>query len=649
MKRNLLLTLTSLAATTMFTACVNEAIETRVKSLEQVNDEYFAAFKSEIGDSKLNSVKYVNVDAAIPEGTGTYTLRVYDGYPAESSGAQMLGKFENLEPGSFVNVGVNCPDNAEHLFFTVEQNGLSKVTNCAITSTNKAVARFAGPQKAKSYTQSIMGTFDLYKEIGDVTYGQFSYDFYQRVPDALLTFKGIFNERNNHYDASVEEATFSFNSAGEIVFYPIYMNGDSPNEVGYEILDKTTNQPIKDGTGVFFYNMQDVSEANNFLWLGDATGPNRAFPRLKLQSEGQQVNEGDYSYCKPFTVRVPDSYTGDISNLYVVLYITSTNTKINGTQYKYYSVSSMNNHPGDSKPNRKMVAYATGKVELEPVSMYNGTQLQTTRTFGLVGFEDLIQNTSDLDFNDIIFYTEADHITTHNYENKSRYYIGFEDLGGECDFDFNDVVLELEYVSGQTNTTVRCVAAGGTLPVEVFFDGDKYVEPVVVNPISAPTRNGIPTGAVSLWGNVHTAFGESNDVVINTIPAGMQIENLKSAIRTPLSASITLSESFNIAEDALPFYLMVSNRDLGQVKIDPVRQDGTPQAIVLSTTWLYDSENQKDYTQPAFTQWRWPIEKTRITDAYPDITKWFQDANYYDWMKKGVNEKIFNDAIPGMQ
>ena len=55
----------------------------------------------------FNTVKSVNVTAQIPQGKGNYTLRVYDGYPSAKTGAQMIGKYENLSAGSTLNKIVN--------------------------------------------------------------------------------------------------------------------------------------------------------------------------------------------------------------------------------------------------------------------------------------------------------------------------------------------------------------------------------------------------------------------------------------------------------------------------------------------------------------------------------------------------------------
>ena len=192
-----------------------------------------------------------------------------------------------------------------------------------------------------------------------------------------------------------------------------------------------------------------------------------------------------------------------------------------------------------------------------------------------------------------------------------------EDLGESnvSDFDFNDVVFDaVIYKDGHID--IEILAAGGTLPVEVFYDGEAY--------------DMTPRGqddAVSIWGEIHDAFGEDVTTVINTIPEGMNVKNLNSATCEPLNAVFFFGEDFLIQDDGIPFYLVVDGK-FGQKRIAAKGPDGTPQAIVIGTTWTrypgtWDEEQNyvegEKVTDPEFTYWQWPIECVDVEAAYPDI------------------------------
>ena len=198
--------------------------------------------------------------------------------------------------------------------------------------------------------------------------------------------------------------------------------------------------------------------------------------------------------------------------------------------------------------------------------------------------------------------------------------MAFEDLGGTYDFDFNDVVLGIGFVSGQETANVACLAAGGTLPVEVMYQQK------------------------SLFGEIHQAFGVPTNTVVNTVPEGMEV-GLPSALCEPLETTIAIDPEFSVAEDALPFYLLVDGA-YGQVKISARGEDGTPQALVLGTKWTQypsdDEESDTEFvTEPDFLFWAWPIEKVGIDAAYPDINNWIADPTNFDWLETGVESNLF--------
>lgn len=610
MKKILFFAVLGALGTAMFTSCSNDDALTTPKSPEQKATDYASEFKAKFGNSSFNTVKTVDVQAVLPSGTGKYTLRVYDGYPSAKTGAQMIGKFENLDAGSIASVKVNCPGNASRLFFTAEKNGVSKVTNCGITKTNKVVAKFAG---GEGDAASIDGTFKL--DWSD-EYAQFSSKFYQNVPNALTTNSGIFNETEDHSN-SIGDATFAFNENGEVVFYPIYQNQIFHDNIGYFVYDIVNEELVAEGT--LFSDTQDET----IWWRGNANGPKSECPKYSSSNPiNGNVADYAYAYSKPLVVTVPEGYNGPVENL--VVGISVSNNPSYMYDETYYSLKALNANNTD--PEANIALYASGQVET--TEMTADGEITTTRTFGLVGIEDnLTGRNADFDMNDIMLFTEATQVAIVPFEKPALYYVAFEDLGGTYDFDFNDVVLGVYYVSGQETATVQALAAGGILPVEVYYNQ----EPL-------------------FGGELHGAFGVPENTVVNTIPEGQDIKGIPSAICEPLEEEIPVPEEFLIAEDALPFVLYV-NTTSGQVKISARGEDGTPQALVIGTTWtkypdIFDEtgeleETGDNVTEPAFYSWQWPIECAGVDEAYPDIYDWVADPANFDWLETGVDALLF--------
>ena len=639
MKKILFFAVLGALGTTLFTSCSNEDALNPEPNNKDIAADYAAAFKAKFGETTtFNTVKSVDVTAQIPDGTGSYTLRVYDGYPSAKSGAQMIGKFENLQPGSTIVKKVNCPGNAERLFFTAEKNGLSMVSNCAVKN-NKVVARFN--DEGESYS-GIEGTFNLE---WSPEYAQFAKAFYDGLPNALTSIAGLFNEGDDHRDASAD-AYFFFNEDNEVVFYPIFMCEEFEDEVGYFIYDTNNNEIVEEGILI------DNTQATNFLWEGTVDGPSSVYPKYQ-DAQGVSFKRGNgYMYSQPYIVTVPEGF--DSEGLVVGITISNdartkdgqrTKSGMNGN--KFYSISSLNPLNNSEEPQNIQVAvYAAGKIEIQNETADGVTT--TTGTFGLVGIEDNILDypadhndakfNSDWDMNDIVLYTEATQATSIEFEKPAKYFVAFEDLGGTYDFDFNDVVLEIDYVSGWEIGSVKCLAAGGTLPVEVFYDGEAY--------------DMTPRGqddAVSIWGEIHDAFGEDVTTVINTIPEGMNVKNLNSATCEPLNAVFFFGEDFLIQDDGIPFYLVVDGK-FGQKRIAAKGPDGTPQAIVIGTTWTrypgtWDEEQNyvegEKVTDPEFTYWQWPIECVDVEAAYPDIKTWITNPDNLGWLQTGVSSNLY--------
>lgn len=149
-----------------------------------------------------------------------------------------------------------------------------------------------------------------------------------------------------------------------------------------------------------------------------------------------------------------------------------------------------------------------------------------------------------------------------------------EDLGGSFDYDFNDVVWEVIHAAGTTELKVKLLAAGGTLPFELQYDGTK---------ITTKSEAGLENGTV---------------------------------YEGPLSKEYTLSaveETWTVLANKDKFKVLVGNETSGIATVYAKNGEKTPQVIVLPS------------------EWEWPTEGTLITDAYTNFTNWVSNGRPVKW------------------
>lgn len=305
-------------------------------------------------------------------------------------------------------------------------------------------------------------------------------------------------------------------------------------------------------------------------------------------------------------------------------------------------------------------------------------------TYRVLGFEDWGQNKSQLDLNDMVFFIsssdpymipDVDDIDHPDPEpEKYEYLIAAEDLGGTCDWDFNDVVASVTTVSKNytddtaeggtatsypyTEVTVTPLAAGGTLTVYLMYTGevctskDDYNTPAKGNFLfvdefhswltgvsAAPT---VPTNVNAsastkgtpvvfhVPGNEYTlgchekysSEGEKNNmggfwiIAINSEDAGFT-PALGNQISTGLYKLESLPEGKGINQIVAP----QTDLNLGNL---------APQMICVGNDWL------------------WPREGKKIHDAYPKgkgpgFEGWLEDHKTVngDWYGEGkYNESL---------
>ena len=182
--------------------------------------------------------------------------------------------------------------------------------------------------------------------------------------------------------------------------------------------------------------------------------------------------------------------------------------------------------------------------------------------------------------NDFVFIIESE-MKALEFE-PQEWVVAIEDLGNQDDFDFNDVVVSLEKIAGQSELKIRALAAGGTLPVYLQFNDE------------------------TIGGEFHTWF---EGVTPGTYPMiNTKTNDKKGAVHT-----LTVAPNYTLTK-----FMDATDNNMGGFKIVVERPDGT-------TSELTSPQNG---TAPQMMclpyGWAWPTERTRVVDAYPGFGHWGQ-------------------------
>lgn len=224
-----------------------------------------------------------------------------------------------------------------------------------------------------------------------------------------------------------------------------------------------------------------------------------------------------------------------------------------------------------------------------------------------LGFEDGV----DKDMNDLIFLVEANIEVEgadnafvdrdENYEPEvepNSWIIACEDLGSVGDYDFNDAVFSVSHVGGSTTLKVTPLAAGGTFPIEVLYDGNNIggegadfhklinSDATVTNDLYKPI-------------NAYSRGTAGDTITIEGVPTDYDINN----------HGFTVKVTKNPNEGPIT----ITAPEHKEVK--------APQMLVLPGNWV------------------WPIENKNIHSGYPQFANWTndQDANK-EWYKNPAQE-----------
>lgn len=239
---------------------------------------------------------------------------------------------------------------------------------------------------------------------------------------------------------------------------------------------------------------------------------------------------------------------------------------------------------------------------------------QLNEGYTLVNFSDLnpTHNSSDCGAN----WSGNPSVVTPVVENQTWTY-AFEDNTTKCDFDMNDVVIQVkENSSNSSKLDVTLVAAG--------CEYDNYV-------YLGSTRISWANGA-----EVHAALGATSRTMVNT-GRGEDLDAVTVTIDKPSTNFDFQNADFKIR----PFKVGANPDDLSQsVSNDYIGivKEGNPSGLAKAPLGI---------AIPA--KWKWPKERVNITNAYEGFITWGKQSDlttrneYSDWYQNYTSGTVYGE------
>lgn len=259
------------------------------------------------------------------------------------------------------------------------------------------------------------------------------------------------------------------------------------------------------------------------------------------------------------------------------------------------------------------------------------------------------------DLNDIMFLFEAGEEPTGIVDTKDpdptpeepkpyTWIIAAEDLGGSFDWDFNDLVAEIQLLpvsendKKYTRVTVKPLASGGFRPVYLMYTGKTY-------DVKNDTKTAVKDYVVG--GEFHTLFRGSHGNPIN-VSKGQKRTADEIMFYTPEGHTMAKQhEHYNgenmggfwvlSCEENKPLSGITTTNGLQHLPTIPeghgINQVGAPK---------YDKELTSPQIMCLEAGWRWPLENKDIRHAYTTFESWVTDATKTEWVNTYDEEHLID-------
>ena len=201
-------------------------------------------------------------------------------------------------------------------------------------------------------------------------------------------------------------------------------------------------------------------------------------------------------------------------------------------------------------------------------------------------------------FKDLFFWVGVSNNTQVITEEPQAYVLAVEDLGIDDDYDFNDIVFSISHVTGRPQATIKALAAGGTLPAQLY------------------------RGTEKIGSEFHSWFGASSSEMINTT-SGEWVEGKEITIAVPVDFTMAT----NAPESMMGGFKVVVTKEGEQVSVAAPGLGSAPQMICVPAEWM------------------WMEERDEIYKAYPMFGKYGQGYITTDWLNdENINTSYLYDA-----
>ena len=497
--------------------------------------------------------------------------------------------------------------------------------------------------------------------------------------DNLLKTMGLpsGNLLSNYTDVTIQ-CTMKKKTPGiRLVFYKddgtnrwVSIDNPHPTDDGEEVVTRTINLQalVNEDSGFRDYlehcsevrlaGSQNESNGTFTSAVGSTVYGDIIIDQVVFEKRGNSGNWQDYTknFCSEiFTVYGSDQMQsrGILVDIPVGtkfgMYLKKSDT-VNGvtTPYTFYSEGSLND---PFKCGNGVIDDNQGHVtEVSGLHPCYASTFHDANGRMYLGFEDWPNdgNASDFDLNDVVFVFDGTKPTIINEdpEPAGSWMLACEDLGGTFDCDYNDLVLKITHISGESKARLTPLASGGTLASYIFF----------VDPLG----NG---NSDKCFGEIHQLFGAVPAISGEYEPInagysrGQQGETKEFDVPTDWTMAYYSTNTFENAginysgvnmggfeirtlpkKSPIPNGIPDVNSSVfsGASRIPAPDKGAAPYIICMP--YSYVQENMY-YNTPSNgwkteTFWAWPQELVGIDTCYPDFKLWVEhhDSNG-EWYK----------------
>ena len=390
--------------------------------------------------------------------------------------------------------------------------------------------------------------------------------------------------------------------------YPIFWNASYDHKFGLYYFDAEQNKKVeidfyenKSGDCLQYYGRGSIFDRSN-KWRNVESDY-----CYQWYKDGKHDEDNDYVLRgRRFDFRLP---VGTTFGFYVNVtganktrkYYSNPTLNANGRQaFSYFEAEKKINVGVDGDVNQTDTEWAT-YICVEDIPVHKED----------IGADALGQESAgDMDYNDFIFLLRGKqtHVGESGEDTSTpvEYYYAVEDLGGSYDYDFNDVVFSVSHVSGMNHVHVVPLAAGGVLESFICYHGE---------------------GIEYSSNEVHSYFGLSGTGYVNT---------RDEFTKQPLKAI-----SF-----AVPAYW--SHTGLGgsdQNGVGSTTDNGIAVKVMQEDGAVHSIRTPEQGKTPQMLilpmGWEWPIECTRIDEAYPEFGQWGEGyLKGAEWLNTVNKDKV---------